>query len=70
MRWRASTTATAPPPSPPVSRLLPAQLALHTHKDKGTLGLRPPRRAPEFFTIGLGASPQEVDHVEVVTNVD
>lgn len=59
-----------PPQSPPVARPLPAQLALHTRKGKGTLGLHPPGRATEFFTIGLGASPQEVDHVQVVTNVD
>lgn len=59
-----------PPPSPPVSSPFPAQLALHTHKDEGTLGLCPPAGA-EFFTVELSAeAPRRLTTFRVVTNVD
>ena len=58
MRWRASTTSTAPPPSPPVSRLLPAQLALHTHKDKGTFAL--PAGRLSSLPLGLVQAPRRL----------
>lgn len=69
-----STEAKAPH-CPPESSLVPAHSQPHKpfppgKPEQAVCGPRPPPWAPELFTVGLGACPQQVDHVEMVTDVD